>query len=74
MSISIDRAHLHFVGKVDGIDLRQPLSKAEAIQLDRALDKFGVLIFRNQNISDEQQILFTKNFGNIELAIGGNVT
>jgi alpha-ketoglutarate-dependent 2,4-dichlorophenoxyacetate dioxygenase len=33
-----------------------------------------VLVFRNQDISDEQQMAFTKNFGPLENARGGNIT
>ena len=38
------------------------------------MDRYGVLVFPDQRISDEQQLAFTKNFGEIENAQGGNIT
>src|SRR5205823_6517994 len=34
----------------------------------------AVLVFHDQDITDEQQIAFTRNFGEIENSAGGNVT
>ena len=74
MSIAIKQLHPHFVAEISGLDLRQPLTPEKATALDRALDRFGVLVFHGQDITDEQQLTFTRNLGAIELAIGGNVT
>ena len=38
------------------------------------MDKYAVLVFHGQNLTDEQQMAFTRNFGAIEDARGGNVT
>ena len=38
------------------------------------MDRYAVLVFRDQDITDDQQIEFTKNFGEIEGAFGGNIT
>ena len=74
MGFSINKIHEHFVGVIDGLDLKQTLSNYDVLQLNNALDEFGVLVFRNQILTNEQQIEFSKVFGTIELAIGGNVT
>ena len=74
MSMSITQSHPHFVGEVSGLDLREPVTTEQAVELNQALDRLGVLVFRGQAITDEQQLAFTLNFGEIELAIGGNVT
>ena len=37
------------------------------------MDQFGVLIFREQFLSDEEQVSYTKNFGELELHVGSNV-
>ena len=72
--ISIRQVHPVFIGEVSGVDLRQPLSKAEAAAIDAGMDRYAVLIFRDQNITDDQQMAFTQNFGEIENAKGGNIT
>jgi alpha-ketoglutarate-dependent 2,4-dichlorophenoxyacetate dioxygenase len=38
------------------------------------MDRYAVLIFRDQNITDDQQMAFTLNFGAIESERGGNIT
>src|ERR1051325_7387910 len=38
------------------------------------MDRYAVLVFHNQKITDEQQIAFSRNFGEIENSAGGNVT
>ena len=74
MSMSIEQIHPHFVGEVSGLDLREPVTPEAAVALNQALDRLGVLVFHGQDITDEEQLAFTLNLGEIELAIGGNVT
>jgi alpha-ketoglutarate-dependent 2,4-dichlorophenoxyacetate dioxygenase len=38
------------------------------------MDRYAVLVFHDQNITDDQQMAFTQNFGEIENAKGGNIT
>ena len=74
MAIAIRQLHKHFVGEVSGVDLRKPLTKDEAAAIEAGMDKYAVLIFRGQDITDEQQLAFALNFGEREHARGGNVT
>jgi alpha-ketoglutarate-dependent 2,4-dichlorophenoxyacetate dioxygenase len=74
MTISIRQIHPVFVGEVSGIDLRQKLSRAEAAAIEAGMDRYAVLVFHGQNITDEQQITFSRNFGEIENSAGGTVT
>ena len=72
--ISIRQIHPVFVGEVSGADLRKPLSKADVAAVEAGMDRYAVLVFRDQNITDDQQMAFTQNFGAIENAKGGNIT
>jgi alpha-ketoglutarate-dependent 2,4-dichlorophenoxyacetate dioxygenase len=72
--ISIRQIHPVFAGEVLGADLTKPLTREEAAAVDAGMDRYAVLVFRNQNITDDQQMVFTKNFGEIENAKGGNIT
>jgi alpha-ketoglutarate-dependent 2,4-dichlorophenoxyacetate dioxygenase len=63
-----------FAGSVSGLDLRQPLSMAQVTALEAGMDRYAVLVFRDQPIDDDQQMAFTKNFGAIENSAGGNIT
>ena len=73
MAIEIRQIHDVFAGEVSGIDLTQPLSTDDVAAIEAGMDKYAVLVFRGQNITDEQQIAFSKNFGQIEMKVGGNI-
>ena len=74
MAVSIRQLHPVFVGEVSGVDLRQPLTGDEVAAIDAGMDRYAVLVFHGQEITDEQQIAFSRNFGEIENSYGGNVT
>jgi alpha-ketoglutarate-dependent 2,4-dichlorophenoxyacetate dioxygenase len=73
VSLSISQVHPVFVGEVSGVDLRQPLTPDEVAAIDQGMDRYAVLVFHDQNITDEQQIAFTRNFGEIENSYGGTI-
>jgi alpha-ketoglutarate-dependent 2,4-dichlorophenoxyacetate dioxygenase len=66
MAVSIRRLHPVFVGEVTGIDCRRPLSREEVAAVEAGMDEYGVLVFRDQQITDEEQIVFTRHFGELE--------
>lgn len=73
MSITIaamDSIRPDFAAEVSGIDLRRPMSAAEAAAIERGLDRYAVLIFRDQPIDNNQQLAFSLNFGELEPAYG----
>jgi alpha-ketoglutarate-dependent 2,4-dichlorophenoxyacetate dioxygenase len=74
MTVTIRQLHPHFFGEVSGVDLRKPLTAEEARDIEAGMDKYAVLLFRNQDITDEQQLVFARNFGERESARGGTVT
>jgi alpha-ketoglutarate-dependent 2,4-dichlorophenoxyacetate dioxygenase len=74
MTISIRQIHPVFAGEVTGADLTRPMTEAERAAIDAGMDRYAVLVFRDQNITDDQQMAFTLNFGAIEGARGGNIT
>jgi len=55
-----------FAGEVSGIDCAAPLSEADVRAIDAAMERHAVLVFHGQKLTDEQQIAFTKNFGELE--------
>jgi alpha-ketoglutarate-dependent 2,4-dichlorophenoxyacetate dioxygenase len=74
MSIAIRQIHPVFVGEVSGIDLTQPLSAEEVAAVEAGMDRYAVLVYHDQKITDEQQMVFSRNFGALEDARGGNIT
>ena len=74
MTLAIRQIHPHFVGEVSGIDLTRPLAPDQVAALEAGMDRYAVLVFHDQHLTDEQQMAFTRNFGAIENARGGNIT
>lgn len=56
-----------FPARVHGLDLREPLSPAQVREVEAALDRHGVLVFRDQPLDQHQQIAFAKQFGPLDL-------
>jgi alpha-ketoglutarate-dependent 2,4-dichlorophenoxyacetate dioxygenase len=63
-----------FVAEVEDIDLAVPLDKASAAAIHAGMDRYAVLVFRDQPLTDAQQIAFTASLGKIELNTANNVT
>src|SRR5919109_4796638 len=74
MTISIRQIHPVFVGEVSGVDIAWPLSTEDVSAIDDGMDRYAVLVFHDQKITDEQQMAFSVNFGPLEDARGGNIT
>jgi alpha-ketoglutarate-dependent 2,4-dichlorophenoxyacetate dioxygenase len=55
-----------FAGQVIGVDCAVPLTGADVGGIDAAMELYAVLIFRGQPLTDEQQLAFTRQFGEIE--------
>ncbi len=66
MSIQIRELTPGFVGEVIGADLSKPLAQEDVLAIDQGMDRLAVLVFHGQNITDEQQLEFSLNFGAIE--------
>ena len=63
-------AQPNFAGEVSGIDLTRPLAPQQISAIEAGMARFAVLAFRNQPLSDDQQIAFTRYFGPLEQATG----
>ena len=59
-----------FAGVVSGTDLTRRLTDAEVAAIHAGMDRFGVLVFHDQQLSDEQQLAFSRQLGPLETATG----
>jgi len=69
MALYISQIHPIFVGEVTGVDLRQPLDPAVVIEIDAAMDRYAVLVVRDQPLDQEQQMVFARSFGPFDLGL-----
>ncbi len=69
--MSLRQLHPLFVGQVSGIDTRRPLDAAQVAALNHAIDRYAVLVFRDQDLDDERQMAFARNFGDLEIPRSG---
>ena len=67
MSIGIKKLHPLFAAEVTGVGLDKPLDADVLSDIESAWQKYGVLIFRQQSITDQQQVDFSRNFGELEI-------
>ena len=64
--IKVAPLHALFAAEVTGLDLHAAPSEAAFQQIHDAFERYAVLVFRDQNISDDQQIAFSERFGELE--------
>ena len=71
MSLSVRQLHPLFVREVSGVDIGRPLDTATLAELWRAIDRQAVLVFRGQDLDDERQMDFARQFGELEIPRSG---
>jgi alpha-ketoglutarate-dependent 2,4-dichlorophenoxyacetate dioxygenase len=74
MTMTITPLNHGFVGDVSGIDLTRTLTAEQVAAIDRGMDDLGVLIFHDQRFDDDTQLAFTRNFGELEISSGGEMS
>ncbi len=74
MSIDITPLHPIFIGEVAGIDATRPLTPEVVAAIEAGLDRFGVLVLRDQRLTDEQQLAFSRLFGELEVTNGTGIS
>ena len=73
MTINIRPVQPGFVGEVTGIDICQPITADQVAAIERGMDEFAVLSFPGQPLTDEQQVTFSANFGELEITLAGQM-
>ena len=63
MAIAIKPTGVAAGAIIDGVDLAAGIDAATAETIHRALDEYGVIILRGQSLTPEQQLAFTRCFG-----------
>ncbi len=73
--IGVSPVSIHIGAEIDGVDLTKPLSAQAVEEIRAALLKWKVLFFHDQHLDHEQQLAFSRQFGELTVghAVFGNV-
>ena len=67
MNVTFNPLHPVFAAECSGVDISRPLSTDVARAIEEGMDRYAVLVFRRATpLTTEQQIAFTKSFGELE--------
>ena len=63
MTLKLKPLHPQFVAEASGVDLRKPLGAATVRAIEEAMDRYAVLVFHDQPLSQDEQVAFARSFG-----------
>jgi len=69
MSLRLKPLHPVFVAEASGIDLTRPLAPADVRAINAAMNEHGVLVWRGQPLTAQQQIDFATSFGPLDIGL-----
>ncbi|UHL62732.1 TauD/TfdA family dioxygenase [Paralcaligenes sp. KSB-10] len=67
MSLKLNPLHPLFAAEASGVDITKPLSPQMVDAIDDAMNRYAVLVFRGQPLSQDEQMAFTLSFGPLDL-------
>src|SRR5246127_1208614 len=71
MSIEIIPTGAALGAEIRGVNLAKPIDDDTFAVIERTYNEYGVIFFRGQQITPQQQVAFTRRFGEIEFNIFG---
>ena len=69
MSLQLKPLHPLFAAEATGIDLTKPVDADTVRAIDDAMDKYAVLVFRGQPLTEDQQVAFASSFGTLDAGL-----
>src|SRR5215212_3600481 len=69
MTLSLKPLHPLFAAEASGVDLRRALDPDTVGEIDAAMDKYGVLVFRGQPLNEAEQVAFSKLLGPLDAGL-----
>lgn len=69
MVLELKPLHPLFAAEAGGIDLRKPLTPDSVHAIERAMDRYAVLVFRGQPLAQEEQLAFARSFGPLDFGL-----
>lgn len=69
MTLSVKPLHPLFAGEAFGVDLSKPLDATQVQSIRKAMDEYAMLVFRNQPLTETEQLNLAKSFGPLDLGL-----
>ncbi len=67
MTIEVTPLHPTLGAEIRGVDLTRPVLPAVFAEIEAAFNHHGILVFSEQPVTDEQQLVFSQLFGPLEV-------
>jgi alpha-ketoglutarate-dependent 2,4-dichlorophenoxyacetate dioxygenase len=67
MAIELTPLHPTLGAALRGVDLTRPMGPQIFAEIDAAFNRYGILVFPGQRVTDEQQLAFSRLFGPLEV-------
>ncbi len=72
MAITINPLAEHLGAEIEGVDIAAGMDEATARQLREAFCQHCVLVFRAQDITDQEHVAFTEHFGTLQMTMASD--
>ena len=69
MGLVLEPVNPSFAAEASGVDLRKPLDAATVQAIDAAMDRFAVLVFRDQPLTEAEQVALARHFGPLDAGL-----
>ena len=69
MTLTLKPLHPVFVAEASGLDLTKPISRLDACKINAAMNQYGVLVWRGQPLTAQEQIGFATAFGPLDIGL-----
>jgi alpha-ketoglutarate-dependent 2,4-dichlorophenoxyacetate dioxygenase len=67
MAIEVTPLHPTLGAEVRGVDLTRPVPREVFVEIEAIFNLYGILVFPEQPVTDEQQLAFSRLFGPLEV-------
>ena len=69
MALELRSIRGEFVAEAAGVSLAEDVDQQTVARIDEALNRFAVLVFRDQPLSPSEQVAFAQRFGELDLGL-----
>ena len=73
MGIKIEKLLHSYGAAISGLELAGEVDEATFAEIERAFETYSLLVFPGQKLTDEQQVVFSRRFGELETTVSGRL-